>query len=90
MMDKDPETQENKEERLWCVSGTIRYTLKEGSRHRYRFVSRGVPASDMQGAADDVLEGIPQLLSEMKGVEIVDAFWESEPEVSSFDPYIDR
>jgi len=90
MMDTDPEIQKNKEEQLWCVSGTILYTLKDGSRHRYRFVSRGVAAFDMQNAADNELEKIPRLLSEMKGVEIVDACWESEPEVSSFDPYIDR
>jgi hypothetical protein len=90
MMDKDPETQKNKEERFWYVDGTIRYTLKDGSRHRYSFVSRGVAAFDMQMAADNELEKIPQLLSEMKGVEIIDACWESEPEVSSFDPYIDR
>ena len=90
MVDKNPETRKNKEEQFWYVKGTILYTLKDGSRHRYRFVLRGVLASDMQDAADDVLEGIPQLLFKMKGVEIVDACWESEPEVSSFDPYIDR
>jgi hypothetical protein len=44
----------------------------------------------MQDAADNILKEIPELLSEMKGVKIVDACWESEPEVSSFDPYIDR
>ena len=90
MMDTDPEIQKNKKERFWCVSGTILYTLKDGSRHRYRFVSRNVAALDMQNAADDELERIPQLLSEMKGIEIVDTCWESEPKVSSFDPYIDR
>ena len=90
MVDKNPVTPQNKEEQFWYVKGTILYTLKDGNRHRYRLVSRGVPASDMQDAADDVLEGIPQLLFKMKGVEIVDACWESEPEVSSFDPYIDR
>lgn len=90
MMDADQETQKNKKEQLWCVSGTILYTLKDGSRHRYRFVSRNVAAFDMQNAADNELEKIPQLLSEMKGIQIVDTCWESEPEVSSFDPYIDR
>ncbi len=90
MVNTDPVTPQSKEERFWCVSGTIRYALEDRSRHRYRFVSRNVVASDMQSAADNELEKIPLLLSEMKGVEIVDACWESVPEVSSFDPHIDR
>ena len=67
-----------------------RYTLKDWSLHRYHFCSRNVAAFDMQDAADYGLENIPRALSEMKGVEIVDACWESEQEVSYFDPYIDR
>ena len=89
-MDTDSVTRKNKEEQFWYVKGTILYTLKDGSRHRYRFVLRGVAAFDMQDAADNVLEEMPRTLSEMKGVEIVYACWESEPEISSFDPYIDR
>ncbi len=90
MVDTGPVTPQNKEELFWYVDGTIRYTLKDGSRHRYRFVSRGVPASNMHDAADNILKEIPGLLSGMKGIKIVDACWDSEPEVSSFDPYIDR
>ena len=89
-MNTDPVTLQNKEERFWCVSGTIRYTLEDGSWYRYRFVSRNVAASDMQSAADNELEKIPLLLSKMKGVKIVDSCWDSEPEVSSLDPHIDR
>jgi len=90
MVDTGPITPQNKDELFWYVDGTIRYTLKDGSRHSYHFVSRGVPASDMQDAADNILKEIPELLSEIKGIKIVDACWDSEPEVSSFDPYIDR
>lgn len=90
MMDTDPVTPKSEAERFWCVKGTIRYTLEDGSRHRYRFFIRNVVAFDMHDAADKQLEKIPRLLSEMKGFEIIDACWESEPEVSSFDPYIDR
>lgn len=89
-MDTDPEIPQKKEERFWYVDGTIRYTLKDGSRHPYRFVLRNVAAFDIQDAADYCLENIPRALSEMKGLEIVDACWESEPKISSFDPYIDR
>jgi len=67
-----------------------RYTVKDWNRHRYCFCSRNVAAFDMQDAADYGLGNIPRALSEMEGVEIVDACWESEPKVSSFDPYIDR
>jgi len=90
MMDTDPVTPKSEVERFWCVKGTIRHTLEDGSRHRYRFVIRNVVAFDMHDAADNVLEEMPRTLSEMKGVEIVYACWESEPEISSFDPHIDR
>ena len=53
-------------------------------------ISRNVIAKDRQAAADSELENLPQLLQLMRGLEIVQLCWDSEPEISEFDPHIDR
>jgi hypothetical protein len=80
----------------WLVDGVYRWTCANGSTGTDGFVLRGIEAPTKELAAADALRFLSQGYLKVKKAgeagpdDIVSVEWVREPEVSSFDPSMDR
>ena len=77
------------EEPTWYVKGSIRYVTSDGSQQEEGAIYRNIVARDECAAADQALEWF-QGEWVGRGKQVSDVAWVSDPEVSPFDPYMDR
>jgi hypothetical protein len=78
------------DERSWTVKGAVRYVTEDGSEETHDgMVIRNVLGADRQAAADMALLHYKGYL-EAHGKRIARIAWIADPDVSPFDPYIDR
>lgn len=73
----------------WFVKGAVAYTTSDGTQRTGHMILRNIIAKDKEAAADKGLRGSRSLL-ESDRHEIASISWESEPDISVFDPYYDR
>ena len=77
------------EELTWYVKGSIRYVTEDGPQEEAGGIYRNILARDQRAAADQALEWFKSAWVG-RGKQVSDVAWVSDPEVSPFDPYIDR
>ena len=77
------------EELTWYVKGSIRYVTEDGSQQEEGAIYRNIVARDQRAAADQALEWFQSEWA-CRGQQVSDLAWVSDPEVSPFDPFMDR
>ena len=77
------------EEPTWFVKGIIRYVTEGHSEEDEGAIFNNIIAPDQRGAADEALKSFHTMLVS-KGKLVSALAWVADPEVSPFNPYIDR
>jgi hypothetical protein len=73
----------------WSVKGTVRYISLADEQETQSFIYRNLEAEGASEAQEMAL-GLFQALMVAKGTPIREPSWDSEPQVTPFDPVQDR